>query len=115
MDARGNTSCLGLSKTASVEVLSRENLPGDQKPGSMGDDSLAVPSHPLGVKPAGNAYAATEDIKSAAGLFATLPDELLVQTLESLDAASLRQVEHSCKALYAFARLDDLWKTLCTE
>lgn len=83
--------------------------------GVIRNDSVTVPSHPLKIKPAGNAYAATKNVKSAAGSFAVLPDELLVQILESLDAGSLRQVGCSCKALYAFARLEDLWKTLCIE
>lgn len=98
-----------------LEVLSHTDPLEGHKPGSTGNDSLTVPSHPLGIKPAGNAYAASKNIRSAAGRFDSLPDELLVQILESLDAGSLRQVECTCKAVYAFARLEDLWKTLCTE
>ena len=79
------------------------------------NDSVAVPSHPLGIKPNGNAYTANENLKSAAGYFAVLPDELLVMVLECLDAKSLRKIECCCKALYAFSRLEDLWKTLCIE
>ena len=79
------------------------------------NDSVAVPSHPLGIKPNGNAYTANENLKSAAGYFAVLPDELLVQVLECLDAKSLRKIERSCKTFYAFSRLEDLWKTLCIE
>ena len=78
-------------------------------------DSLTVPLHPLEIKPAGNAYTATENIKLAAGSFALLPDELLIQVLEYLEAASLRRLGSACKALYAFSRLEDLWKTLCIE
>lgn len=78
-------------------------------------DSLTVPLHPLNIKPAGNAYTATENIKLAAGSFALLPDELLIQVLEYLEAASLRRLGAACKALYAFSRLEDLWKTLCIE
>lgn len=84
-------------------------------PRSIGYDSTAVPLHPLGVKPAGNAYATNENTKSAAGLFATLPDELLVQILELLDAKTLLRIGCACKAIYAFSRLEDLWKTLCIE
>lgn len=51
----------------------------------------------------------------AAGSFAALPDELLIQVLESLDAASLKWLGCACKALYAFSRLEELWKTLCIE
>lgn len=72
-----------------------------------------VPLHPLRIKPAGNAYTATENIKHALGNLFALPDELLVQILEFLDAASLNQLGCTCKALYAFSRLEDLWKTHC--
>ncbi|KAL2041281.1 hypothetical protein N7G274_005663 [Stereocaulon virgatum] len=77
--------------------------------------SVAVPSHPLGIKPSGNAYTANENLKSAAGRFSLLPDEVLVQILECLDAKSLRKIECTCKALYAFSRLEDIWKTLCIK
>lgn len=79
------------------------------------NDSLTVPLHPLRIKPAGNAYTATENIKLAAGAFAALPDELLILILELLAAASLKRLGCTCKALYAFSRLEDLWKTLCIE
>ena len=75
----------------------------------------AVPAHPLGVRPTGNAYTAETHLKSVAGHFALLPDEVLVQVLEQLDATALRTVGNTCKALYAYTRLDDLWKTLCVE
>lgn len=75
-------------------------------------DSVAVPPHPLSVKPAGNAYAATKNIKRFAGLFATLPDGVLIQVLDYLDAAALQQLQRTCKVFYAYTRLEDLWKTL---
>lgn len=78
-------------------------------------DSLATPQHPLGIKPAGNEYLADANIKGSAGYFATLPDELIVQVLEFVDAVALRQLQHTCKALFAFTRLEDLWKMLCVE
>ena len=78
-------------------------------------ESLLVPSHPLRIKPAGNAYTATENIKLAAGSFTLLPDELLIQVLESLDATSLNRLGSACKSLYAFSRLEDLWKKFCIE
>ena len=82
---------------------------------AIGDDSITVPSHPLGVKPTGNAYNATKNLKSATGVFVALPDELFVQVLEYLDASSLQKIGCTCKAMYAFSRLEDLWKTLCIE
>ena len=78
-------------------------------------DSLTVPSHPLRIKPRGNAYTATDDIKLAAGSFTALPDEVLIQLLEFLDATSLKRLGFACKALYAFSRHEELWKTLCIE
>ena len=82
---------------------------------SSGEHDSVVPSHPLGIKPAGNAYSATENIKLATGVFTALPDELIIQLLEFLDATSLKRLGCTCKALYAFSRLEELWKTLCIE
>ena len=75
--------------------------------------TLTVPPHPLGIKPAGNAYTTLENIKSAAGLFSILTDELIVQILESLSDKSLLQLGATCKFFYAFCRFDDFWKNLC--
>jgi hypothetical protein len=72
----------------------------------------AVPSHPLGIKPAGNAYTASENIKARCGLFASLPDELLSHILESFEADVLVRLGSTCRALYAFTRLDELWRAL---
>lgn len=82
---------------------------------SAEDSLLSVPPHPLGIRPAGNAYTAVENLKSSAGLFSTLPDELIVQILESLSHRPLLILGFTCKALYAFCRFDDLWKTLFIE
>lgn len=79
------------------------------------DTILKVPPHPLGIKPAGNAYTAQDDLKSVAGCFSHLPDELVVQVLEFLDSTALVRLGATCKALYAFCRFDDLWKTLLVE
>lgn len=74
--------------------------------------TVAVPSHPLGVKPAGNAYTASENIRLRCGQFARLPDELLSHILESFEADVLLRLGSTCRALYAFTRLDDLWRAL---
>ena len=74
--------------------------------------AIAVPSHPLGIKPAGNAYTASENIKSRCGSFARLPDELLSHILESFEADVLIRLGSTCRALYAFTRLDELWRAL---
>ncbi len=80
-----------------------------------GKETVAVPPHPLRIKPAGNAYTSDHDLKSAAGHFACLPDELIVQVLEYLDARDLLQLEATCRALYAFSHFEDLWKTFFIE
>jgi len=74
--------------------------------------AAALPSHPLGIKPAGNAYTATENIKSRCGSFARLPDELVLHVLESFDAETLLRLGSTCRVLYAFTRLDELWRAL---
>lgn len=82
----------------------------------LGEESAdAIPAHPLGVKPLGNAYTAKKNSKTSAGSFGRLPDELLVQLLEHLGAVDLLKLGASCKALYAFTRSEDLWKTLFVE
>lgn len=116
-DLRSPTQYNGLDVLVpSQTITSGENSSHQTPPKSAGEhESLIVPLHPLRIKPAGNAYTATENIKMAAGTFVTLPDELLIQVLELLDAASLKRLGCACKALYAFSRLEELWKTLCIE
>lgn len=74
-----------------------------------------IPSHPLGVKPSGNAYNSNVNSKSYAGLFSKLPDELILQILETFSAGHLLSLSGSCKFLYAFAHYDDLWRALFVE
>jgi Cupin-like domain/F-box-like len=80
------------------------------------NDNAAVRSHPLGVKPGGNAYTASHNLRhSSGGAFRLLDDEVLIQILEVLDAESLNSFSATCKAIYPYARLDELWKTLFIE
>ena len=72
----------------------------------------AIPGHPLGVKPSGNALLAAENLRHAVGTFNLLPDELILMLLESLDGPSLLNIGRTCKAFYAFTRAEDLWKAL---
>jgi len=76
------------------------------------DIPKSVPPHPLGIKPLGNAYDAKINIKRHCGIFTWLPDELLISVLEYLDAATLVRLGGACKALYAFSREEELWKSL---
>ncbi|KAF2836352.1 Clavaminate synthase-like protein [Patellaria atrata CBS 101060] len=77
--------------------------------------SQTVPPHPLGIKPSGNAYSSDINIKDACGGFQILPDELVIQVLEYLNASSLVALGATCKALYAFTRAEELWKSLFIE
>ena len=70
-----------------------------------------IPCHPLGIKPLGNLYMARQNIKEAAGLFYSIPDDLLLQILEFLEPLPLLQLGATCKALWAFSRHEDLWRT----
>ena len=76
------------------------------------EESVTLRRHPLGVKPSGNAYTATEDLKDRCGDFRRLPDELIITLLEYLDASALIKLGSTCKALYAFSRAEELWKAL---
>ena len=83
------------------------------KPRLQPEQSLeaVIPCHPLGIKPLGNLYMASQNIKEAAGLFYSIPDDLLLQILEFLEPLSLLQLGATCKALWAFSRHEDLWRT----
>ncbi|KAJ5289202.1 hypothetical protein N7478_002232 [Penicillium angulare] len=75
-------------------------------------DVEAIPSHPLGVKPSGNALLATSNLRSAIGTWQLLPDELILLIFEYLNGRDLLGIGRTCKAFYAFTRAEDLWKTL---
>ena len=70
-----------------------------------------ISHHPMGIKPLGNEFEAGCNIRRNMNLLATLPDELLLQILESLGPRSLLRLSASCKALYGFARFEDLWRS----
>jgi len=88
---------------------------------SMGNGPIehqdTVPSHPLGVKPQGNAYAVGSgaSLRHSLGLFENLPDELLAHFLEYLGSEQLLTLGATCKSLYAFCKADDLWRVLFVE
>lgn len=79
------------------------------------DESAKVPSHPLGLKPLGNALGAAVNIRDNSGLFSFLPEELIVQLVENLNPRDLLALGATCKALYAFCHLDEMWKALVLE
>ena len=109
-----HTAIENLNTEKSTELVGEYEANPSLSP-SAKDSQLAVPPHPLGIRPAGNAYTAVKNLKSFAGLFSTLPDELIVQVLDMLSHRGLLALGSTCKALYAFCRLDDLWKTLFIE
>jgi hypothetical protein len=73
---------------------------------------VAVPRHPLGVRPSGNVYSAESNDRDVIGSFSILPDELILQLLEYFPGEGLLSIGMTCKAFYAFSRTDDLWKAL---
>lgn len=79
------------------------------------DEAATIWSHPLGIRPSGNAFTATANLKTAIGTFALLPDELLTQFLEYLDFQDLLRLGATCRALHAFTRSEELWKALLSE
>jgi hypothetical protein len=87
-----------------------------EEAGSEADKSIvAIPPHPLDIKPSGNAYTGSSNAKLRIGMLAPLADETISSILELLDASSLVTAGKTCKFLYAFARLDDAWKILFLE
>lgn len=78
-------------------------------------DVTWVRRHPLGVRPSGNALTSSINAKDSAGLFARLPDELLMQLLETLNVPHLLRLGGTCRALHAFTRSEELWRALFIE
>ncbi len=75
---------------------------------AMSSESFGIPRHPLDVRPIGNVYTATK--VSCTGRFSRLPEEVFVQILEHLEPTSLLRLGATNRSLYAFSRLDELWK-----
>ncbi|KAI9792586.1 MAG: hypothetical protein M1816_002106 [Peltula sp. TS41687] len=94
-----------------------QTFPGDDEEEKEEEEEYSntaalFPPHPLGIRPAGNAYTSKLNLRSATGFFCRLTDELVNEVLEYLDADSLNRTGCTCKALYAFSRSEDLWKAL---
>lgn len=80
------------------------------------DAATLVRRHPLGVRPSGNALTSHVNLNKACGSLAALPDELLMQLLETtLSAQDLLRLGATCKALHAFTRSEELWRALFVE
>lgn len=79
-------------------------------------DVHAIPTHPLGIKPLGNQYLASgPTARQSLGPMGILPDELILHLAEYFDAHSLRGLASTCRFLFGFGQLDDLWKSLFLE
>ena len=79
------------------------------------DQSTLVRRHPLGVRPSGNALTSSVNAKWSCGLFGRLPDELIMQFFEMLQVPHLLKLGSTCKALHAFSRSEELWRSLFVE
>ncbi|KAJ5555261.1 hypothetical protein N7461_003731 [Penicillium sp. DV-2018c] len=88
------------------------SLPSHPPPPDIEVANEAIPSHPLGVKPSGNALLATWSLRNAIGTFQHLPDEVILILLECFDGPSLLRIGRTCKAFYAFTLAEELWKAL---
>lgn len=73
---------------------------------------VGIQPHQLGVRPSGNALTANEDLRSHAGLFGRIPDELVLSLVEWLDEDSLLMLGSTCRALYAYSTFDQLWRDI---
>jgi hypothetical protein len=103
-----HSACAGTRPPKRIKLAEAVDVPFEDAE----DVATAVPRHPLDIKPSGNAYTASENIKARCGSFASLPDELLNHIFESFDADALVRLGSTCQALYAFTRLDELWRAL---
>ncbi|KAK3300948.1 uncharacterized protein B0H64DRAFT_334574 [Chaetomium fimeti] len=86
--------------------------------GGQDDSSLgsSVPPHPFGIKPLGNKYFFNgEDARTSLGVLQIVPDEILMQFLEYLDARTLRLFGYTCKFLLGCCMADDIWKAIFLE
>ncbi|KAM4054848.1 cupin-like domain-containing protein [Hirsutella rhossiliensis] len=73
----------------------------------------SIPSHPLRVKPLGNRYLSDgPNARASVGAWSALPDEMLMLVLELFDPRELLRLGSTCKFLYAFCHLDELWKAV---
>ena len=100
-----------ISPDKEQKSMIQEMSPDEHGLDAEGSFDAVIPQHPMGIKPAGNQFVAEHNIKAAAGVFSYVPDELLIQLFEFFEPLSLLQIGATCKALYAYSRLEDLWKT----
>lgn len=79
----------------------------------MSGHADSIPSHPLRVKPLGNRYLSHgPNARASVGAWSALPDEVLLLVLELFESSELRRLGSTCKFLYAFCHLEELWKAV---
>lgn len=78
---------------------------------------IVAPSHPLNVKPAGNALFASQPSNRSAvlGRLAALNDELLVDIISRLGPQELARLSAVSSGCRAFANHEAIWRNLCLE
>lgn len=96
-----------------VKLSPRPNADTEQDE-SADPASIGV-RHALGVRPSGNAYLSSHNLKDAAGYFAMWPDELIATFLEGRTPRELLALGSTCKALHAFTRNEELWRAIFTS
>ena len=107
----------GLSDSLQMEerAVKRRKTGANQVQVDGAEETTLVRRHPLGVRPAGNALTSRTNAKNCCGLFARFPDELLMHFLEILQVPHLLRLGGTCRALHAFTRSEELWRTLFVE
>lgn len=101
-----------MSQKISLNIDRIPFCPADASEESINLDPQ-VQAHPLGVRPSGNAFTVTcAHARDHIGIFATVPDEVILALLEWLDDVDLLRLGTVCRAFFAFTTSDDLWKAL---
>lgn len=80
------------------------------------DYPAEIRPHPMHIKPSGNAFTATTNLRDVSlGNLSVFPDELVLQILSYLSGGELNLVGTASKGLYGFSKSEELWKSLFIE
>ncbi|GJN68680.1 F-box and JmjC domain-containingprotein [Purpureocillium lilacinum] len=103
----------GQPSRAVADVNSHEHYESKANHAGVVTDAASIPSHQLGVKPLGNRYLSNApNARASVGTWAMMPDEMLTVILEHFGKSDLIRLGSTCKFLYAFCHLDEIWKAL---